>query len=88
MDLNYPQDGWKEGEGSGEEEGWWGEGHDERRKEKARVSSRTNRFQSCLQKSIPAQIRQLILYISKSKGYVDGSVGKLTSAKRLFKHFV
>ena len=36
-----------------------------------------------LQTSIPAHIRQLILYISNSKGYVDGFVGELTSTKRL-----
>jgi len=40
-------------------------------------------FEVVLQKSIPTQICQLILYISKSKGYVDGFVGQLTSAKRL-----
>ena len=36
-----------------------------------------------LQKSIPTQIRQLVLYLSNSEKYVDGFVGKLTSAKRL-----
>jgi hypothetical protein len=41
-----------------------------------------------LQKSIPTQIHQLILYISNSKGQADGFVGQLTSAKRLQKHLV
>ena len=36
-----------------------------------------------LQKAIPTQICQLILYISNSKGYADEFVGELTSAKRL-----
>ena len=40
-------------------------------------------LKSVLQKSIPTKIRELIPYISKSKGYVDGFVGELTSAKRL-----
>ena len=40
-----------------------------------------------LPKSIPTQIRQLVLYISYSKGSVDVFVGDLTSAKRLNKHF-
>ena len=40
-------------------------------------------FEVVLQKSILTQIRQLILYMSNSKGQVDGFVGKLTSAKRL-----
>ena len=40
-------------------------------------------YQVVLQKSIPTKIRPLILYINNSKGYVDGFVGKLTSAKRL-----
>ena len=40
-------------------------------------------FNVVLQKSISAQIRQLILYISNIEGYVDGSVRELASAKRL-----
>ena len=40
-------------------------------------------FQVVLQKSIPTQIRQLILYIRNSKGWVDRFVRGLTSAKRL-----
>ena len=40
-------------------------------------------FQFVLRKSIPIHIRHLILYISKSKEYVDGFVVELTSAKRL-----
>ena len=47
-------------------------------------------YKVVLQKSIPAQIRQLILdyyYISNNKGYVDGFVGELTFAKRLYKQF-
>ncbi len=39
-------------------------------------------------KSIPLQIRQLVRYISHDKGYVDGFVRELTSAKRLQKPFV
>ena len=39
--------------------------------------------QVVLQNSIPTQIRQLIIYISNSKGSVDGFVGELTSAERL-----
>ena len=34
--------------------------------------------QVVLKKSIPAQIRELIRYISNDKGYVDGFVRKLT----------
>ena len=45
-------------------------------------------FEVVLQKSIPTQIRQLILHISYSKVEVVGFVGELTSAKRLEKHFV
>ena len=41
-----------------------------------------------VQKSIPTQTCQLILSISKSKGYVDGCVGELTTAKRISKHCV
>ena len=39
-------------------------------------------FKVVLQKSIPAQICQLILYVCNSTGKVDRSVGKLTSTKR------
>ena len=38
--------------------------------------------------SIPTHIRLLILYIINSKGQVDGFMGELISAKRLYKHFV
>ena len=48
----------------------------------------TKCFRNRLQKSIPTQIRQLILYISNSEGYVDGFVGEWTCAKRLEKHCV
>jgi len=41
-----------------------------------------------LQKSIPAQIRQLILHISNNKGCVDRFVRELTFAQRLCKHFL
>ena len=51
------------------------------------VLSHTKCFEVVSQKSIPTQIRQLILYISNSKGWVDGFVGELTSAKRIQKHF-
>ena len=44
-------------------------------------------YKVVLQQSIPAQIRQLILYISNNKGLVDGFVLELTCAKRLDKHF-
>ena len=45
-------------------------------------------FQVVLQKSIPAQIRQLILYISNNEGQVDGFVRELSFAKRRYKHFL
>jgi hypothetical protein len=45
-------------------------------------------FEVVLQKSNPTQIHQLILYMSSSKGHVDGFVRELTHAKRLQKHFV
>ena len=35
-------------------------------------------FEVVLQKSIPAQIRQLILFDINDKGYADGFVGELT----------
>ena len=38
-------------------------------------------YKVVLQKSIPTQIRQLILYISDDEGYVDEFVGELTFAK-------
>jgi len=40
------------------------------------------------QKSIPAQIRQLILYISYDKDLVDGFVQESTFVKRLYEHFL
>ena len=40
------------------------------------------------QKSISAQIRQLILYINDAKGKVDGFVRELTFDKQLYKHFL
>ena len=45
-------------------------------------------FKVVLLKSILTLIRQLILYISKSKGQGDGFVEELTSAKRLSEHFM
>ena len=39
-----------------------------------------------LQKSIPTQIRRLILYIGHSEGSVDELVGELTSATRLYQY--
>ena len=36
-----------------------------------------------LHKSIPAQIRQLILYIRNIEGQVDGCMGELTSARKI-----
>ena len=44
-------------------------------------------FKVALEKSIPTQIRQLILDISNSQRRVDGLVGK-TSAERLEKYYV
>ena len=41
-----------------------------------------------LQKSIPAQIRQLILYIYDDEGQVDGFVREPTFAKQLYKFFL
>ena len=41
-----------------------------------------------LEKSIPAQIRQRILYIGNNKGYADEFVQELTFAKRLDRHFL
>ena len=37
-------------------------------------------FKVVLLKSIPTKIRQLVLYVSNCKEYVDGFVGELTSA--------
>ena len=45
-------------------------------------------FKIVLQKSTPAQIRQLILYISNNNGLVDRFVGEFTFQKRLCKHFM
>ena len=39
-------------------------------------------YKLVLRKSIPAQIRQLILHISNNKGLVHGFVRELTFAKR------
>ena len=44
--------------------------------------------QVVLQKSIPTQIRQLLLYISNDEGLIDGFVRELTFAKRRCKHFL
>ena len=40
-------------------------------------------YEVVLEKSIPTQIRQLVLYIRNDKGYVDGFVWELPFAKRL-----
>ena len=40
------------------------------------------------QKSIPPQIRQLILQMSIDRGQVDGFVGEMTFSTRLDKHFL
>ena len=45
-------------------------------------------FKDVLQKSSPAQIRQLILYNSNIEGSVDEFVRELTFAKRLYGHFL
>ena len=39
-------------------------------------------------RSIPAQIYQLALYISKDEEYVDRFVWELTFAKQLYKNFL
>ena len=41
-----------------------------------------------LQNSIPAQILQLILYMSNSEGEVNGFVRELIFANQLCKHFL
>ena len=41
-----------------------------------------------VKKSIPTQIRQLILYISNDKDSVDGFVRESIFAKRRYKHFM
>jgi len=46
----------------------------------AHSSSHAKCFSGRFQKSIPAKIRQHILYISCNERYVDGFVGELTSA--------
>ena len=45
-------------------------------------------FKVVLQKSIPARIRQLILYISNNEGKVEVFVGELSFAKRPYKNFL
>ena len=50
-------------------------------KAEAQVYLSQNVFQVVLQKSIPTQIRLLILYISNSKGYVDGFMGGVDFCK-------
>ena len=42
-------------------------------------------YKVVLQKSIPTQIRQLVLYISNNEGQVDGYVRGLTFVKRRYK---
>ena len=42
-------------------------------------------YKVVMQKSAPAQIRQLVLHISNDKGYVDGFAWELTFATRLYK---
>ena len=49
------------------------------------ISSQQKRHTS---RFVAIQIRQIILYISNCKGYVDRFVGKLTFAKRPLKHFL
>ena len=45
-------------------------------------------YKVVLQMSIPAQIRQRVLYISNDKGLVDEFARELTFAKQLYKHFL
>ena len=45
-------------------------------------------YKVVLQKSIPTQIRQLILYVSNNEGYVDEFVRELAFAERLSGHFL
>ena len=49
--------------------------------------SRARCLENLLQKSIPTQICQLVLYIGNSKGQVVGFVEELTSEKRHVNHF-
>jgi hypothetical protein len=53
-----------------------------------RASRLSSTLYNPISKAVSAQIRQLILHISHSKGLVDGFVGELTFAKRLEKRFV
>ena len=45
-------------------------------------------YKVVMQKLIPAQLRQLILYIGNDKRQIDVFVGGLTLAKRYHKHFL
>jgi hypothetical protein len=47
-----------------------------------------NVFTAVFKKSIPAKIRQFILYISKYESQVDGFVRELTFAKRIYTRFM
>jgi len=50
-----------------------------------RASSSQNLFyEVILQKSMPAQIRQLVIYVSNNKGYVGAIVRELTCANQLY----
>ena len=55
---------------------------------KGRAYLKQSGFNVVLQKSIPPQIRQLILYHYYYKEQVGGFVWELTFAKRLHKHFL
>ena len=52
------------------------------------LSHMNNFYKVVLQKSIPAQNREPILYISNNKESVDEFVQELTCRERLYKHFL
>jgi len=45
-------------------------------------------YKVVLQKSTPAQTRQLIFHPNNEKGHVDGFARELTFAHRLYTHFM
>ena len=45
-------------------------------------------YKVVFKKSIPAQIRELIIYVSNNKGYVDEFVLELTFSTRLHEHLL
>jgi hypothetical protein len=55
---------------------------------KARSYLTESAYKVVLQKSVPAQIRPLILYVSNDIGQVDGFVRELTFVNQLDKHLL